>query len=100
MTDDIENEILAVIRKYALSKSVSLDVMLGRELGIRGGDSVEFLDELEGRFNVDLRPLVERGPLEQNTLMHRFFGIEPRCSGVDFTGRELVEFIRDRVELG
>ena len=72
--------------------------MVGADLHVYGGDCVELLDKLEGLFSVDLRPLIERGPLERTGALHRLFGIPPRRSGVDVSVKELIDFIVEHRE--
>lgn len=89
----IDTDVLEIVAKYSLIPDFSTDALLGRDLGIRGGDAVELLDELESHFGVDLRPLVENGPKERDTFVHRLFGIESRRSGIDVSTRQVIDFI-------
>ena len=93
VTKDVEPAVFDVLREYAGKKTVTEDSLLAADLHIDGSDSVEVLDKLEELFRVDLRPLIERGPLERNTVFHRMFGVPPRKSGVDVSVRELIDFI-------
>ncbi len=94
MSGQIDQQVYEIVAKYVASDQFDPDALLCRDLSICGGDSVEFLDELEDRFQVDLRPLVERGPLERNSRLHRLFGVTPRRSGVDVSTNEVIDFIK------
>ena len=86
-------EVIDIIGKYAPGQEIAEDAFIARDLRILGGDGAELLDELEARFGVDLRPLIERGPLEQNSILHKIFGAEPRKSGVDVSVAEIISFV-------
>lgn len=95
MNDEVCRDILEIVRKYAGNDDFDADSFVGSDLGILGSDFVELLYGLEDRFDVDLRPLVERGPLERTTIFHRLMGIPSRRSGVDVTVREIASFIKE-----
>ncbi len=93
MTDKVREAVCKLINEFAGKQPFTGDSMLGADLHIYGSDSVEFLDKLENLFSVDLRPLVERGPLERTGFWSRMFGVTPRPSGVDISVNELIDFI-------
>ena len=90
--------VIDVVRKYCGGLSVRRADYICGDLGIAGGDVVELLEELESTFGVDLRPLVERGPVERNSFWHRLCGVEPRQSGVDVRVEEIASFITSSSE--
>jgi hypothetical protein len=93
--DEIRNTVFQLLFEYSGKRSITEDSMISADLHIRGGDAVQALDELEDRFNVDLRPLIERDPMERTGLLHRLFGVPPRRSGVDVSVRELIDYLVD-----
>lgn len=88
---------LEIAGRYSGHQAAGPDAHIARDLGIAGGDAVEFLDELEEVFGVDLKPLIERGPYERNSYLHLLVGIERRRSGVDVTCRDIAAFIDERL---
>ena len=55
---DILTDITARVKRYA-GRAPSLTDKIGRDLRIDRGDFVEFCDEMEAAYGVDLRPLFE-----------------------------------------
>ena len=93
--EDVERQVLDIAKSFRGKNSVILPSdYLGADAGIVGGDSVEFLDEVEARFGVDLKPLVERGPPPRRQPWWTWISGTPITkTGVDVTVNELVDYI-------
>lgn len=94
LEQDFEHETIAILRHYSGRRTIELDQMLGRDIGIYGSDGVQIADEIEETFEVDLDPLIEahkifRPPTWWDRLMGRKHG--PPSS--DMTVRTLVDYI-------
>lgn len=103
MNERVHSVVVEIARKYAGKMAIEDCAFIDQDLGIVGDDCVEFIEELEGAFEVDLRPLVERGPLQRQSVLRKILGVPPQRSGADVTISELVEFIshsRKRNHLG
>jgi hypothetical protein len=92
--ETLEAEIMAILKRYSGRKTIALDGMIGRDVGIYGGDGVQAAEEIEEKFNVDLRPLIEehstnRGPSWIDRLLGRRRGRQV----ADMSVRDLVEFV-------
>ena len=96
-------EIISVICGFSGRRTVFLDQLIGRDLGIYGLDGVEILYELEERFGVDLDPLVKAHMTYlPPTWWDRLRGRSQGPPVADMTVGELVEYIlaRTREETG
>lgn len=90
----LEDQILETLRAYSGSKSVSLDQLIGRDLGIVGLDGVLILDELEEKFAVDLNPLIEaHTSFLQPSWLDRLRGRKHGRPNADLTVGELIDYI-------
>lgn len=69
------------------------DKFLGEEIGLRGGDSIQFLDEVEQSFSISLEPLLQRRARRENpNLIQKLLGISLKEHS-DFTLNELADYI-------
>lgn len=97
MTDSNEEareRVIATLRKYSGKRDVSNDAFIGRDLGITGGDSVEFLDEIEEKFGIDLAPLIDaRKRLRPADWLDRLLGRKHGGETVDLTVSEVVDHV-------
>jgi hypothetical protein len=97
VADETLREVLMVVSAYVGTPPSALDVdaKIGSELGLSGGDSVEFLDQIEFKFGIELEPLVRRYQrLERPSWIARLFGFPPAYS-TDFSIRQLVGFLNE-----
>lgn len=94
-TLSIEERVLVVLRSF-VGPGASLDLtrLIGSELGISGGDSIELLDELEAKFQVDLDPLIQQTsfPLKL-TLFERLLGKKEGRQVAEFSIGDLIQYI-------
>jgi hypothetical protein len=67
--------------------------LIGQEIGLNGGDSVQFLDELEDRFGVSLEPLVQGKIIRDPPSSIRRLLELPGRQISDFTVAELVDYL-------
>ena len=90
----IEEQVIAALQRVSGRREISLSQLIGRDVGIYGGDGVELLNELEELFGVDLDPLMQE---ETHYLPPRWFdrllGRERGPPSVDVTVRRLIDFI-------
>lgn len=90
----LEEQVIAVLKRFSGRREIDLDQLIGRDIGISGGDGVEILYELEELFGVDLDPLMQA---EMHYLPRRWIdrvlGREHGPPDVDLTARRLIEFI-------
>ena len=95
---NIEHRLTMILRDYCPpDQDIQASHFIGRDLGVLGGDAVEFLNHLESEYDVDLRPLVETGPPPKRQPWWTWItGAKVINSGVDVTVRELAEYIRSR----
>lgn len=91
----VEETVLSILRSFVGTRvAIDRQKLIGRELGISGGDSVELLDELEEKFGVDLNPLVEKATLHlEPSWFDRIRGREQGPAVADVTVGDLVQFI-------
>lgn len=92
--DGLAEQVIAVLNRFSGRREIGLDQMIGREVGINGGDGVELLYELEEMFAVDLDPLMQA---EMHYLpprwIDRMLGRVHGPPNVDLTVRRLIEYI-------
>jgi hypothetical protein len=90
----LAQEVISILKDYSGRKSIELDQMIVRDVGINGSDGVLILYDLEERFGVDLNPLVEAHTtfLPPNWF-DRLRGREHGPRRADLTVRQLIEFI-------
>jgi len=92
--EHLQEEIVSILKRYSGTKSIGLDEMIGREVGLNGMDGVEILYELEERFNVDLNPLIEAHTMySPPSWFGRLLGREHGRPYADLTVRELIDYI-------
>jgi hypothetical protein len=91
---DVRSKVIELIRSYIGSDiEISGNELIGQDIGITRGDSVEFQDEIEDMFSVDLAPLVDAHAVTPEPgWFDRLLG-QNRRAYTDFTVDELVEFI-------
>jgi hypothetical protein len=89
----IERELLAVLRKYVgEGGNLEPSALLGKDLNLLGWDAIEFMEEVERNYGVDLRPLVEKNTQQLlPTLWHKVFGISN--SSIDLSVRQIAEYV-------
>ena len=56
---DVAQRVLALAQEIGGVRNASLSDRVYANLGISGGDAVEFYDKLEADFSVDIRPVTE-----------------------------------------
>lgn len=95
---NIERRLTMILRDYCSSdQDIHVNHFIGADLGVVGGDAVEFLDRVEAEYQVDLRPLVERGPPPKRQPWWTWIaGSKVANTGVDVTIREMAEYIHSR----
>lgn len=95
----LEAEIVGIVKWIAGRKTVELDQLIGRDVGIYGGDGVELLDELEERYGVPLDRLIKQ---HRTFLPPRWFdrllGRSQGPANVDLTVRQLIDYIRGELQ--
>jgi len=90
----LEGQVLTVLQVYSGSKNISLDQMIGRDLGIVGLDGVLILDELEEKFGIDLDPLIQtHTTFLPPDWFDRLRGRKHGPPNADLTVRELIDHI-------
>jgi hypothetical protein len=91
----IEERIIAIIRSFVGPHVlVTHDKLVGQDLGISGGDSVEFLDELEINFEIDLDKLVLQSTFHSEpSWIGRLLGKKEGRAVADLTVGELIRYI-------
>ena len=90
----LEEQVIAVLKRFSGRREIGIDQMIGRDVGIYGGDGVEILSELEELFGVDLAPLMrEETYYLPPRWIDRFLGREQGPPNVDLTVRRLIDFI-------
>lgn len=90
----LEEQVIAVLKRFSGRREIGLDQMIGRDVGIYGGDGVEILYELEELFGVDLDPLMrEETHYLPPRWIDRVLGREQGPPNVDLTVRRLIEFL-------
>jgi hypothetical protein len=90
----LEEQVIAVLKRFSGRREIGIDQMIGRDVGIYGGDGVEILYELEELFGVDLAPLMrEEAYYLPPRWIDRFLGREQGPPNVDLTVRRLIDFI-------
>jgi hypothetical protein len=93
--DILVQELRDLVSSYLgrkLSKD-SDDKFLGREIGLQGGDSIQFIDEVEKLYSVPLASLLEQRLMRENqSFMGRLFGFSGHHHS-DFTINELADHI-------
>ena len=57
--DDVENFILKQAQLFSGKSAIELKDLVYEDLGIGGGDALEFYRSIEERFSVDIRPVTE-----------------------------------------
>lgn len=87
---DVEAYVLRLAKKISGQKIVTLESYVYRDLGIGGGDAVEFYETIEERFLVDLRNITET---ESETSRRWFFGTRRKVEPRDLALKEIVTFI-------
>lgn len=93
-TANLEREIVSYLQDFSGMKSIDLDQMLSRDIGICGADGVQILYELEDRFGVELTPLVEANTvLLPPTWLDRLQGRKHGPAVADLTVRQLIDYI-------
>lgn len=92
--EDIEVATLPILRRYSGKKAVYLDQMVTKDLGIEGWDSIAVLEELEEKFEVDLRPLVDSVTTYlPPTWWDKLWGRKRGAPIADISVRELIDYI-------
>lgn len=97
MNNDLFEGVLQIISSYTGKppETIDVDAKIGADIGLNGGDSVQFLDEIEERFGADLSPLIEKHKKpNKRGFLRMLFRMEPDYSS-DFTVRQLVKFISE-----
>lgn len=95
VTASVLDQVLSVILSYTgiPPAAIDVDAKIGGELGLHGGDSIEFLDEIETKFGADLTPLVEKHKTpNRKGLIRKLLNMDPTYSS-DFTARQLSDFL-------
>jgi hypothetical protein len=93
-TMEVRAKVIALMKSYVGREiEVAGHELIGQDVGITRGDSVEFQDEIEEMFSVDLRPLVQAHAVTPRPgWFDRLLGQNRRAYS-DFTVDELVNFI-------
>lgn len=87
-------EIISFLRRFSGRKDIDFDDMIGRDLGITGGDGVQILYELEERFGVDLDPLIQaHTDFLPRRWFDKFLGRSHGPKNADMKVRDLTEYI-------
>ena len=94
---ELEEAIVSVLKDFSGRSVIDVDEMIGRDLGIRGGDGVQILYELEERFKIDLEPLIQSSTTYlPPSWLDRLRGRKHVLPTADVSVRELVCYIRMR----
>lgn len=90
----LENEVISILSRYSAKRSIQMDQMIGRDLGINGLDGVEIVEELQDGFAIDLSPLIKsHESFRPPRWIDKLQGKKVGPAETDFTVRELIEFI-------
>lgn len=93
-SQDLETEIFLFLKDFSGRKSIELDHLLSRDVGIYGGDGVQILYELENRFNIDLKPLIDSNTVQSSpSWFDRLIGRKHGPTVTDLTVRQLIDYI-------
>lgn len=91
---DLEEQVISILKNISGAKTITVDQMIGRDVGIYGGDGVEAVEELEEKFGIDLDPLIQA---HTQFLPPRWFdrlrGRKHGPPNADLTVRELIDYI-------
>lgn len=91
---NLEEEIVLVLKKYSSRGTIAHDQLIGRDVGIYGGDGVQILYELEDRFKVDLKPLIDSVTVfRPPNWLDRLRGRKEGPAHADLTVGQLIEYI-------
>jgi hypothetical protein len=95
----LTNEVIEIIAKYVPKNSaISMNSYIGRELGITGWDSIDLLEEIEGRYGVDLRPFMESvSYFLKPRLVDKMLGRPRGPVEADATVEQLIAGLRDLI---
>ncbi len=95
----LEEEIISILKRYSGRRTVELDQMIARDVGIYGGDGVEIANELEEIYKIDLDPLIQAHTtfLPPNWF-DRLRGRKHGPPNADLTVRELIDYIAKEIE--
>jgi hypothetical protein len=93
--EDLTERILAILGGFVpRSTALDRDKLIGRDLGIRGWDSIDLLERLEREFELDLRPFVDtKTAYLKPRLVDRLLGREHGPANADATVGQLVDYI-------
>jgi hypothetical protein len=98
---NIEDHLRSILRDYVSpTQDIHDSHFIGRDLGVIGGDAVEFLNRVEAECQVDLRPLIETGPPPRRQPWWTWIaGHRVTNTGTDVTIKEMSEYIRSWKEV-
>jgi hypothetical protein len=92
--ESLEEQVISILRGISGARTIDLDQMISRDVGIYGLDGVMAVEALEEQFGIDLDPLINA---HTNFLPPRWFDrLRGRTHGppnADLTVRELVDYI-------
>lgn len=90
----LEEQVISILRDISGARTIALDQMISRDVGIYGLDGVVALEALEEEFGINLDPLIKA---HTNFLPPRWFdrlrGRKHGPPNADLTIRELVDYI-------
>jgi hypothetical protein len=95
--DEVEDFILKQAQVFSANQQAGLDDYVYKDLGIGGGDAVEFYQSIEKRFAIDIRPITESA-VELEAAWFR----KARRKSVarDLTLKEIATFIEAQTNYG
>jgi hypothetical protein len=89
---DLAQEVVAILKAVSGRRSIGPDQMIGRDVGIYGLDGIEVVEELEKKFDIDFKPLIEAHTISRRrTWIDRLLGKGHPYA--DLTVRELIDYI-------
>lgn len=93
--EQVGQRVLAILKEFVPSNtSVRPHHLIGRELGVTGWDSIDFLERLEAEFHLDLKPMIEAVAVRlKPRLIDRLMGRKRGPLDADVTAGQLTDYI-------
>lgn len=91
----LEDKLVSILKQFSGWRQIDLDALIGRDIGIYGGDSIDLLYKLEDEFKVDLNPLVDKYAIPlKPTWIDKIVGRKSGSFVSDVSARELIDYVR------
>jgi hypothetical protein len=90
MLDEVENYILKQARTFSANERAKLEDYVYRDLGIGGSDAVEFYEDIEKNFGVNIKSITETSVEVEATWLRKAYR---KSVARDVNLAEIVKFI-------